>query len=500
MTNPDPSRELLSKYVKALGHAKMGLWEVDFATGFVMWDEGARLLYEIAETKYTGHIDNWLLRIHPEDAQRLKSEMENTRLDVTELDSLFRLPLKNGTEKHIRTNAVKVRNDRNEVTGLLGLNWDVTIQHRLQEDLNKSKIFLEKILDAIPDPIFIKDSNHRTIFANKEFERIAEKTKQELIGQFDYNFLPQHKADIYWQQDSQVLSTDESYEHEETLKDSKGNEIQLLTKKTSLQISATEKVLVGVIRDITEIKNIQNSLIEQSKMASLGEMAAEIAHEINNPLMIIQAKAQILQHKLGETSSPIDRPKLASDLHSIENNSIRIDRIIKSLKSVSRKSDMDPFTEVSIRRIIDEAVEISNERFSKNQIQFKYICDERIDYSYKIWARGSEIVQVLVNLLNNSFDAVKNLPGAWIKIGLQLKNSNFQIEVVDSGAPIHPEVVSKMMEPFFTTKTAGSGTGLGLSVSKQIIKNHNGNLFYDPESTPTKFVFQLKRSELVSSA
>ncbi len=500
MTTLEPSLELLLKYQKAIAHARMGFWEIDFSTGDIKWDEGARLLYEITELKFTGNLKNWLTRIHPDDVDRLKSEIENSRFDLGEMDSLFRLPFRRGGEKFIRTNAIKIRNDKNEVIGLVGLNWDVTEQQRLQVDLNKSKVFLEKILDAIPDPIFIKDANHRTIFANQEFVRLADRKKSDLIGYFDSDFLPAETAKTYWQQDSQVLGTDTSFEFEETLTDSQGNDRQLLTKKTSLQISDQQKVLVGVIRDITEIKNIQNSLIEQSKMASLGEMAAEIAHEINNPLMIIQAKAQILLTKLKENGGAIDLVKLPNDLKSIENNSVRIDKIIKSLKSVSRKSDMDPFAEVSILRLIDEAIEISRERLTKAQIQFEFKCDKRIDSGHKIWARGSEIVQVLVNLLNNSFDAIILLPSPWIKIELQLKNTNFQIEVSDSGDPINPDIILMMMQPFFTTKKAGSGTGLGLSVSKQIIKNHNGNFYFDPTSKNTKFVVQLKRSDAVSSA
>ncbi len=491
------SSDLSSKYERALVQAKMGFWEVDFSTMGVTWDEGLRLLYEVTEERYTGNLEHWYTLIHPDDRDRLEFEMENCRLDLGDLDSLFRLPLTTGIQKYIRTNAVRVRDQNGKVTGLIGLNWDVTYEHQLQVDLNKSKVFLEKVLDAIPDPIFIKSSTHQTIFANKEFEKLAGQTKEELIGRLDFDFLPPDMAKTYWRQDELVLSSDQSYQYEENVIGPDGPK-QLLTKKTSLKISEVEKVLVGVIRDITEIKNIQNSLIERSKMASLGEMAAEIAHEINNPLMIIQAKAQILQEKLSASSPPIDLVKLASDLNAIENNSIRIDKIIQSLKSVSRKSDRDPFEQVSIRNLIDEAVEISKERLNKSQIAFNYSFDEIIDYDYCVLARSSEIVQVLVNLLNNAFDAVKTDSSPWIKICLFLKGDIFQVEVVNSGPTISLEVASKMMQPFFTTKTAGSGTGLGLSVSKQIIKNHNGELFYDESSKNTKFIFQLKRSESIS--
>lgn len=501
MSFTDPSEELLSKYNQALGNAKMGLWQLDFATQVFLWDEGVRRLYELKEKRYQGNFGNWILRLHPEDIERVRAEFEEARLDKAELNTLCRLTVDDGSLRHIRVNAVKMRDEQTQkVTGLVGMNWDVSNEYQLHAELKKSKFFLEKILDAIPDPVFIKDREHRNVFANKEFEVIAGKPKSDMIGKIDSEFLPAHMANLYWNQDEDIFHNDKSTEFEETIEDSNGNRRFLLTKKTSLKMSKEETILVGVIRDITEVKKIQNSMIEQSKMASLGEMAAEIAHEINNPLMIIQAKSQILQEKLIQKEGPLDEVKLLQDLQAIEKNSLRIEKIMKSLKSVSRKADHDPFEEVSIRKVIEEAVEISKERLNKNHISFQFDCDKIIDYSYFVKARPSEIVQVLMNLMNNSFDAIKGSESPWLKISLRLIDSTFQIEVIDSGPTIKPEVEKKMMEPFFTTKTSGSGTGLGLSVSKQIIQNHKGQLFYDNASGNTKFVVQLKRAESLSQA
>lgn len=496
MSFTGPSDEVLSKYNKALGNAKMGLWQLDFDTQVFHWDEGVRRFYELKEKRYQGVFGNWIMRVHPEDITRIRAEFEAARLDQAELDTLCRLTVDDGTLRFTRLNAVKIRNEKtNEVIGLIGINWDVSNEYQLHAELNKSNFFLEKILDAIPDPVFIKDRQHRNIFTNKEFEAIAGKSKPEMIGKIDSEFLPSSMADTYWSQDEDVFKNNKSTEFEEAIDDFKGNKRFLLTKKTSLSISEDERILVGVIRDITEIKKIQNSMIEQSKMASLGEMASEIAHEINNPLMIIQAKSQILQERLAKKEDELDVDKMIQDLQSIEKNSLRIEKIIKSLKSISRKADQDPFEEVSIRKILEEAIEISKERLSKNHVHFQFTHDQIIDYGYMVKARPSEIVQVLMNLLNNSFDAIKETKAPWIKIDLKLLGSIFQIEVVDSGEAIKTEVAKRMMEPFFTTKTTGSGTGLGLSVSKQIVQNHNGQLFYDEKSKNTKFVVQLKRAE-----
>lgn len=244
-----------------------------------------------------------------------------------------------------------------------------------------------------------------------------------------------------------------------------------------------------------DLKKIQNSLVEQSKMASLGEMAAEIGHEINNPLMIIQGKTQLLLDKIDKQL--MDTPGCKKALESIELNCLRIDKIIKSMRSISRKSDKDPFEAVSIFKLIEEVVEISQERFKKKKLKLIISKDDVIDYTFLVMVRPSEIVQVLVNLLNNSYDAICKQDQGWARINLNFSKASdvFHVEVTDSGAKISEEVAQKMMEPFFTTKLSGKGTGLGLSVSKQIIKAHNGDLYYDSTLGNTHFVFTLPRAQ-----
>lgn len=108
-------------------------------------------------------------------------------------------------------------------------------------------------------------------------------------------------------------------------------------------------------------------------------------------------------------------------------------------------------------------------------------------------ARQTEIVQVLVNLLNNAFDAIQGQSQGWARIGIISEDGHFLIEVVDSGLKISREVAEHMMEPFFATKLMGQGTGLGLSVSRQFIENHQSQLVYDFGYSNTRFYFKLVR-------
>lgn len=482
---------LLEKYQTALKNAGMGIWQFDVQTNTYSWDIGLKELFEWNdEDRFGCTLEEWYELIHAEDHESMKAYVASVLNGTVDVNTSIKIKTKSNKTKYIRTCAYKVMNKEN-IDHFVGITWDVTSESILQQDLLREKKFSENILNAIPDPIFVKNSKHEIIYANSEYEKFVAMSKEVFLGKDDYDFFPTEVADWFWDANEEVFNSNKPTENEEKVTDGQGRPRDVLTKKTPLITATNEKILVGVIRDITELKSIQSSLIEQSKMASLGEMAAEIAHEINNPLMIAQGKTQLLLEKL--TKQNMDMASCKKDLEAIETNCMRIDKIIKSLKSVSRKADRDPYEEVSVLKLIDEAFEISKERFRKRKLNLFVITDEFIDYTYTTQARASEIVQVLVNLLNNAYDAIESQPRGWARISLTMPKNNFQIEVTDSGNEIEPEVAQKMMEPFFTTKMTGKGTGLGLSVSKQIIHSHKGDLFYDPTSANTRFVFTLPK-------
>lgn len=245
--------------------------------------------------------------------------------------------------------------------------------------------------------------------------------------------------------------------------------------------------------DLRNFKTIHNTQLAQSKMIALGEMVAEMAHEINNPLMIIQIKAQMLRDKLTGNINAIPHEKLLSDLQLIEKNSLRIQKIVNSSRTITRNAEIDPYTQVSILTIFDETIELCQEKFLKKNIKFILKIDPEITYSDMIEARGSEILQVIINLLSNSYDAICNQNNGWIELHLTNAENQFEIQVLDSGDLIPKEIANKMMTPFFTTKPQGYGTGLGLSLSKQIVENHKGQLYFDHASKNTRFVILLKK-------
>lgn len=233
-----------------------------------------------------------------------------------------------------------------------------------------------------------------------------------------------------------------------------------------------------------ELGRIQ--LIQSAKMATLGEMASGIAHEINNPLTIILGKSKQIQRQIQQTEGVESNSQQLSKIISAAE---RIGRIINGLRTFSRSSEGDPFQIEPLSSIIHDTISLCEERFLNHKIPIEI---DEIPLIY-IPCRPSQISQVFLNLLSNSLDAVDKLTEKWVKIKftIDISLNQINIEFTDSGHGIPKEIANRIMQPFFTTKDVGSGTGLGLSISKGIIEKHHGKIALDSSAKNTKFIVTL---------
>lgn len=220
-----------------------------------------------------------------------------------------------------------------------------------------------------------------------------------------------------------------------------------------------------------QIREQEAKAVYASKLASLGEMAAGIAHEVNNPLTIIQGASNIIG-KLVETD-PIDREMLKVLSSKLVDTTNRISKTIRSLKSLSRNGESDPMEEVQLSKVIELCMDLSHQHLINNKIELRSPAElpELI-----VKGREVQLSQVLINLMNNAVDAVKRLETKWIEVRVEQVDSWAEVYVIDSGPGIPDDIREKIMEPFFTTKDVNEGTGLGLSISKSIMTEHQGDI------------------------
>lgn len=256
----------------------------------------------------------------------------------------------------------------------------------------------------------------------------------------------------------------------------------------------TPSHVVSSFNDITEIRKLENDrqrlqahLAESAKLSTLGEMSSGIAHEINNPLAIIHSWNQHLMRKL--TKQGLDPATDLKHFESIDKTCERIAKIIRSLRAYSHNAEKDPMSPVIFSQIIDETLGLCQEQFRQRGIEIRIQCSPSIILN----CRSAQISQVLISLLTNSNDAITNLPEKWIEINVSETTHTIVVRFTDSGAGINPNIVKNMMTPFFTTKSPGHGTGLRLSISRDVLISNGGDIEYDSNSPNTSFLLTFKK-------
>jgi len=257
----------------------------------------------------------------------------------------------------------------------------------------------------------------------------------------------------------------------------------------SQQNDVEQSVLV-TFSDISEIKRSQKIILEQqsrleanAKLTALGDMAAGVAHEINNPLAIILGKVYLLRKAIGANKTDVIEPTLERITHTVE----RIQKIVKGLQTFSTGGEQDPFQNVHLKDLVEEAVSYCQEKIENRNVQIQLDFDQDIYLD----CRPIQISQVLVNLIQNSCDAIEHSSERWIRVWARSAHDLLVLAVTDSGPGIPPEVQKKLMQPFFTTKEVGKGTGLGLSITKGLIGSHMGRFWLNTSAPNTTFVIEL---------
>jgi two-component system, NtrC family, sensor kinase len=418
-----------------------------------------------------------------------------------------------------------------------------------------SSAFLRQLLDSIPDPVFVKDEDHNWVMVNQAYCQLMGIDRLDRLGKTDYDFMPMEQAELEWLMDEHIFATEAEDISEAYRVDALGEPQYLSTKKICFATDQGEKLMVGVIRDMTDRKQIEDlardsalqaklktqqladalkelqqtqlQLIQSEKMSSLGQLVSGIAHEINNPvnfihgnlvhvqqylrelLMLLSAYREyqdFLPEHLIQIEQDIDVQFILQDvpklMASMQSGTQRIQDIVSSLQTFSclDESGRKP---TNLHEGLNSTI-----RLLKSRLQNDSICQAiSIECEYGdlplVECYGSEINQVFMNLLVNAIDALASRQAnvlntrdtfvPMIVVKTKKCQNDILIEIIDNGAGIPKEVQKKIFDPFFTTKAIGKGTGMGLPISYQVIVDrHKGKLSFT--STPnegTAFKIQL---------
>ena len=232
-----------------------------------------------------------------------------------------------------------------------------------------------------------------------------------------------------------------------------------------------------------KLRQAQARAAEGSRLVALGEMSSGIAHEIRNPLAAIHlAASQIAAHP--------DQPALIAPLaERIQRIVMRASRIIDALRSFARDASGDPFVATPVERILSDSLELCAKRFGDHGIE---LVVGEVSPAVVVECRSVQLAQVLVNLLGNAFDAVSSIERErWVRVDTRIDGAHLELAVSDSGPGIPAGSHLRIFEPFYTTKAPDRGTGIGLSLSRDLVAAHRGTLELDAAAPHTRFVIRL---------
>lgn len=399
-----------------------------------------------------------------------------------------------------------IKDENGAITGATITAIDITAQREAETELNRQREFIEGIMNAIPDAIYVKDDHQKFLYGNKAFSEIVGSGSVDYSGLNDEDLFQSSMAATIKRQDREVLRTNVPSDVEEEIVNNEGRKWTVLSKRIPFQFHTGRKVLIAIMRDFSERKRLENELHiskvrqeEASRLATLGETAGGIAHEINNPLNVIVGIAELLKAKV-EMGGVVEKNKLVEYCDRLVKYSMRIAKIIKGLRSISRDASHDPFAEVSLNHMVDETLELCRQQFTNRGIELTIKLSNPEIF---VQGRFAQLSQIIMNLMNNARDAVDGVPKPTIFIEVSQNAENAIIRVWDNGAGIPEELAANIMKPFFTTKPAGKGTGLGLSISTTIAHDHKGILVLNRKVAASCFELQLPlliKSEQKNSA
>lgn len=330
----------------------------------------------------------------------------------------------------------------------------------------ESKVLLQTILDAIPDFIFLQDRDGRYISVNQAFCRVMGKSKQLILGKNHFDLFPEKLARVYQQEDQEIFARGSSLTKENELGRGKDKKWLHVVKVPVLEARGIITGILGSGRDITSLKKIQAQLTHAQKMESLGQLAAGVAHEINTPLGIILGYAQLLLEDVDD-----DQP-MHGDLRLIEKQTRICSKIVADLLKFSRPGESH-LSMVDVNGAIADVVKVVAHTFSLNHVTIEKSYPQNLP---RVWGDKGKLKQVFVNLLKNAFDAIGSHGSIMVSTAVDPDGQGVTISVEDTGHGISPEDIQKIFDPFFTTKGPDRGTGLGLSVSFGIIREHGGKI------------------------
>lgn len=382
--------------------------------------------------------------------------------------------------------------ENGRIVQMLEASREVTDRIRLENEAQKSNIFFQNVIQSTVDGIVVVDTKGNVLIFNEGMEDLTGYTRTEIMEEGHlssfYN-MDVAKENMKKMRSSQHGPVGKLNATSMSIMTKEGEEIPVTLSASIITIDGKEVGSVGVFTDMREVLQMRKELedahlqlVQSEKIASVGRMAAGVAHEINNPLAGALIYAELLKERLS------DDPQGQSDIQEVIDQTLRCKKIVAELLEFSRRS-IGQTSSFSLDYLIGQCLNLLVNQALFHDI--RVVTEIEPDMPEMVGDIG-QLQQVFTNLFINAADAMEGKGLLTITAGYRPDPPHFVIKVSDSGPGIPVELRDKIFDIFFTTKPVGKGTGLGLSITRNIVQLHGGTMSIEcPPGGGTVFVIEI---------
>jgi len=474
---------------------------LDLSWKVVECTDSALKLFKVEREKFLG--ENFLRFFSEKDGDKMLSDFKAALNGSRSLPATFTLKDGGGGSFEAKVYLGVEKDFEGRPVHVIAAVLDVTESRKLERELYRERGFLNILMEVVPDAIYFKDTQSRFTKVNRAHaERMGLKDPAEAVGRTDFDFYSEEFARQAFEDEQEIIRTGKPIVNKVEKVVGKDGKVRWVTATKVPIKDELGRVtgIVGISRDITEIKLMEDrlkeyserlermveektrALLEAERLAAIGEVVSMVVHDLRSPLQVILYKTFLLKEKLKQLPIPsYERDSFKEVLDSINEQVEYMNRMVSDLKDYARMVKPE-HVEVEFRKLVEEVLATF---IIPENVKVKVTVQEGFP---KLQVDPMMMRRVLSNLISNAVDALPQ--GGSISVDAKVEGDQIVIAVEDTGVGIAEENIQKLFKPFFTTKE--KGTGLGLAICKRFVELHGGHISVESRlGAGTRFVIRL---------
>ncbi|AXH13592.1 PAS domain-containing sensor histidine kinase [Halarcobacter bivalviorum] len=455
--------ETNERFELAMDTTKDGLWDWNLKTNQVLFSKTLKEMLGYKEDELESRFDTWASMVHPDDYKKAEKDIHNHLKGFTEYyENIHRMKHKLGHWIWVLDRGKIVFDENRNPIRMIGFHTDISSQKEAEKKIEEQKEEFEKIFSNSNDAIAILDLETKFLNFNDAYLKMTGFSKEELLKKSCLELTLEDDIENTKKALEIVLKEGhiENFEKSCVVKDGR-----VLLSSMNMALMSDKKRIILTTRDITKIKNLQS----QEKLVSMGEMIGNIAHQWRQPLAVITTNASGI--KLQKELEVLDDETFYKSMNSIIKQSKYLSETIDDFRAYIK--DDKAKEDTTLVYILNKTLSLNEATLKNNHIKVETNFKEDMEiFGYK-----NELVQSFLNILNNAVDAIKERLGQdkvrVIFINTEKTQEGLNIIIKDNAGGIEKSILPRIFEPYFTTKHQSVGTGIGLSLSHDILVNHH---------------------------